>query len=499
MARRVLSRDTLEELLVRERSESIPLVRLLELEGVVSTQDLLAALASELGVPFVDLADLSIPPDVWALVPEDLAREHLAVAVERRANGVLVALADPSVEDVLARIEGAIGSAVIPAIAGHDELAGFVAQMYPAAGAAAPPAAGPPPVQLESLLDEVLRAGASDLHLTVGAPPVVRVLGQLVRMPGRPVLNGSDVRRLIFGVLTARQRERLLSEGELSTSHAIPGKGRFRVSVFIQRDSVAAVLRLVPGEIPSTEDLGMPEQCIGWVEQRRGLVLVCGPQGSGTSTSVASLVDHINRTRACHVLTVEHPIEFLHRHDQAIVNQREVGEDTASVEAGLRSALSQDPDVLVAGELPTVECLRLALAAAETGQLVIATIRTVDAVQTIERIVDVFPPDQQRQVRVQLANTLRGLMVQQLVPALDGGLALAAEVVLPTPPVLESIRAGDSANLTKAILGGVTSGMTTMDQSLADLVRAGIISAEAAVDHAVEPAEVRYLLSGTRR
>jgi twitching motility protein PilT len=228
-------------------------------------------------------------------------------------------------------------------------------------------------------------------------------------------------------------------------------------------------------------------------------VLVCGPHGSGLSTTLAALVDHINRSRSCHILTVEEPIEFLHRHQTSLVNQREVGEDTASFATGLRYALRQDPDVIVAGELPDVESLRLALGAAETGHLVLATLRTVDAVQTVERFVDVFPVEQQQQVRVQLANTLQGIVVQQLVPALDGGLALATEVLLPRADVVECIRTGDSANLAKAILGGATSGMGTMDQSLAELVRDEIVDEDVAADRAVDPKELRYLLSGNTR
>ncbi len=300
----------------------------------------------------------------------------------------------------------------------------------------------------------------------------------------------------MLGMLTQRQRDRFLEEGELATSHAIPGKGRFRVSAFVQRDSVGAVLRLVPADIPSPEDLGLPDEVIEWADHRRGLVLVCGPHGSGTSTTLAALVDRINRARACHILTIEQPIEFLHKHRAALVNQREVGEDTASFERGLRYALRQDPDVLVVGELPDVETIRLALAAAETGQLVLATLRTVDAVKTIERIVDVFPPDQQAQARMQLAATLRGIVVQQLVPALDGGVALATEVLLPTAEVVKCIRTGDSANLAKAIVGGVTSGMGTMDQSLAELVQEGLVDVEAAAERAVDPNELRYLTSG---
>ena len=310
----------------------------------------------------------------------------------------------PVTSRCLGRLETDLGTAIHPVVAVRDDLVRLIGQMYgPGRGEEGdwaesresdPKPAGDPRskrVQLDDLLDRVLRLDGSDLHLTVGSPPVVRVQGELQRMEGMAPLNGSDVRRLVLGMLTQAQRERFLAEGELATSHAIPGKGRFRVSAFIQRDSVGAVLRLVPAGIPSPEDLGLPDEVIEWSDAKRGLVLVCGPHGSGTSTTLAALVDRINRARACHILTIEQPIEFLHQHRMAIVNQREVGEDTASFERGLRYALRQDPDVLVVGELPDVETIRHALTAAETGQLVLATLRTVDAMKTIERIVDDVP------------------------------------------------------------------------------------------------------------
>jgi twitching motility protein PilT len=509
VARRVLSRDVLDELMAREATEGVHLSNLLVIEQLVSPQDLMAAVASELGVPYVDITERSILPDVWGLVPEDLARGYLAVALERRPDGVVVVMEDPGDEAVVAALAADLGTTVLPAVAVREDLLRLIDQMYGPGGSAEPSdadwdgepavAEGPPPpegVQLDDLLDKVVRLGASDLHLTVGAPPVVRVQGELRRLEGMAPLNGSDARRLVLGMLTRAQRERFLQDGEMATSHAIPGKGRFRVSAFVQRDSVGAVLRMVPAHIPSPEDLGLPDEVIEWADHKRGLVLVCGPHGSGTSTTLAALVDRINRARACHILTIEQPIEFLHKHRVALVNQREVGEDTASFARGLRYAIRQDPDVLVVGELPDVETIRLALAAAETGQLVMATLRTVDVVKTIDRIVDVFPTDQQPQARAQLATTLRGIVVQQLVPALDGGLALAAEVLLPTPEVIKSIRTGDTASLVKALVGGMASGMGTMDQSLAELVQEGLVDIEAAADRAVDPAELRYLTSG---
>jgi len=354
-------------------------------------------------------------------------------------------------------------------------------------------------LELDDLLDRALRQRGSDLHLTVGAPPMVRVQGDLRPLEGAGALGGEELRRMVLELFSPRQRERFLADGELSTSHSVPGRGRFRVAAFVQRDSVGAVLRLVPGQIPSPEDLGLPDEVIEWSDHRRGLVLVCGQHGSGLSTTLAALVDRINRSRPWHILTVEDPVEFLHAHGAGLVNQREVGEDTATFETGLRYALRQDPDVIVAGELPDLATIRLALGAAETGHLVLATLRTVDAVQTVERIVDVFPVEQQPQARVQLAATLRGIVVQQLVPALDGGLVLATEVLLPTPSVVACIKAGDSGNLTKALAGGLANGMSTMDQSLADLVQDGLVDLDTAADRAIDSDELRYLLSGTPR
>lgn len=510
VSRRVLSRDVLDELLAREERDGVHLSNLLVIDKIVSEQDLMAAVASELGVPYIDLTEISILPDVWGLVPESLARQHLAVALERRPTGLLVVMEDPGDESTVSELEKELGTPVLPAVAVRDDLVRIIDQIYgiaamddldgdgsPDGALTAATASTPRGLQLDGLLDRVMRMGGSDLHLTVGAPPTVRVQGELRRMENAPPLNGSEVRRLVLGMLTQRQRDRFLEEGELATSHAIPGRGRFRVSAFVQRDSVGAVLRLVPADIPSAEDLGLPDEVIEWTEHRKGLVLVCGPHGSGTSTTMAALVDRINRARACHILTVEQPIEFLHLHRAAIVNQREVGEDTASFESGLRYSLRQDPDVLVVGELPDVETVRHVLAAAETGHLVMATLRTVDAVKTIERLVDIFPPDQQAQVRLQLATTLRGIVVQQLVPAIDGGLALATEVLLPTAEVIRCIREGDSPNMVKAIVGGVSSGMGTMDQSLAQLVQEGLVDVDDAADRALDPAELRYLTSSS--
>lgn len=495
VARRVLSRDDLESLLAREAAEGTHLSHLLLRDGLVSDRDLMAAVASELRVPYVELAERSILSDVWALVPEQLAREHLAVALERGHDGVLVAMADPGDADVVATLAREIGAPVRPAVATREELLGLIEDVYGGRGAPASPApeGNHGPLDIDSLLERVLRSGASDLHLAAGAPPTLRVRGELRRLDRFGTLNGSDVRALVFGMLTEAQRRRFEAQGELETSHALPGRGRFRVSAFVQRSSVGAVLRLVPALGDATA-LRIPEQVLAFADQTRGLVLVCGPHGSGTSTTLAVLVDRINRSRACHVMTVEDPIEFLHRHQRALVNQREVGDDVDGIAAGLRSALRQDPDVLVAGALPDPASIRLALAAAETGYLVLATVRALDSRQALERLIDGLPADERPQARLQLSSTLRGAVVQQLLPAVEGGMALAAEVLLPTDAVCRAIRE-DLDALHTAMVSGAGQGMRTMDQALASLVHGGLVERDEAMMRALQPAELGYLLS----
>jgi len=499
IARRVLSRHALEALAARAAREGVTLQQVLLDDGAVSERDLIAAMADELGLPFLDLRDVTIAPDLWGLLPEVLARAHLAVAVAHRPDGVLVAMVDPTDREAVASLAAAVGRSITPAAAVRADVQALVGHVYGPSGG---PEASVGPVADGPTLDDLLRAavarGASDLHLTVGASPVLRIRGALHRLEGHPPLSGSDTRRLVLGVMTTTQQERFLREGSLSVAHAISGTGRFRMSAFAQRDSVGAVLRMVPTEVPAPEELGLPEEVVAWAEERRGLVLVCGPHGSGVSTTLAALVDRVNASRPAHVLTIEDPIEFLLRHKAGIVNQREVGEDVPTVAAGLRSALRQDADVIAVSELPDRESIQLALTAAETGRLVLAALHTLDAVQTIERVVDVFPEAERDHVRVQLAATLRGIVVQQLLPALDGGVALATEVLLPIPGVVTAIREGDAVGLTKAMLGASSSGISTMDQSLSRLAHDEVIARQVAIDAALEPDEVRYLLGEPR-
>ncbi len=495
--RLVLSPDALEGLLDQEVREGRHLTRLLLDERLVSEDDLTAAIACELGVPFVDLAERSIRPDVWNLVPAELARRHLAVAVERVGDEVVVAMEDPGDVEVVDLLSEAIGRRVTPVAAARGQLVRLIDQVHPTSrgGTAAPAGVEVRDVDLDldALLGEVLDRKASDLHLAAGAAPTVRLGTDLVALD-HPPCTASQLRRVMLDLLGPAQRERFTNRGQIETSHALVGRGRFRVSAFVQRHSVGAVIRVVPGEIPELTQLGLPPELVRAAGSRRGLVLVCGPRRSGISTTLAAIVDRINRTRACHVLTIEEPIEFLHRHGRCIVNQREVGEDAPGFASALRHALRQDADVLVLGELPDDETIELALGAAESGHLVVAALRTPDSVAAVQRVVDAFGPDGAVRGRHQLAANLRALVVQQLVPVADGPPALAVELLMPTPAVRSAIAEGDLVELTKAMLGGGEAGMVTMDQALAALVKEGRVAIGEATERAVDPDELRYLV-----
>ena len=350
-------------------------------------------------------------------------------------------------------------------------------------------------LQLNDLLLRVLDLGGSDLHLTVGVEPSVRVQGELKRLTEVPALTSAQTKRLIYDILSHRQIETFERELELDVAHAIPGVGRFRVNVFSQRDSIGAVLRTIPYDVVPLEDLDLPESVTSFADLPRGLVLVAGPTGSGKSTTLAGLIDRINRTRTVHIMTVEDPIEFLHRHDRAIVNQRELGEDTLSYATALKQALRQDPDVILVGELRDLEAIQCAMTAAATGHLVFASLHTQDATQTIEHIVDSFPEYQQVQARAQVSAALQGIVTQQLVPTADGQRRVcAAEVLVVTAPVRTLLREGKTHQLQSVMQSGARFGMQTLDQSLAELVRQGTVTLAAAEERSPDPDALRRLV-----
>ncbi|HEY7659401.1 MAG TPA: type IV pilus twitching motility protein PilT [Actinomycetota bacterium] len=352
-------------------------------------------------------------------------------------------------------------------------------------------------IPIPELLEVMLERGASDLHITVGTPPTIRLHGDLVQLDEYPIMDARGIQGMIYAILPQKLRERLEQELELDMSYSLPGRARFRVNCYFQRDSMGAAFRLIPYEIKGIDELALPSVVADLARYPRGFVVVTGPTGSGKSTTLAAMVDIVNRERRAHIMTVEDPIEFLHKHQGCVVNQREVGTDTHSFSQALKHVLRQDPDVILVGEMRDLETISTAITAAETGHLVFATLHTQDAPQTIDRIIDVFPPHQQQQVRVQLATTLQGVVTQQLLQTIDGrSRVVAGEVLICTPAVRNLIREGKVHQIYSIMQAGGRFGMQTMDQALANLVKAGSISQQLAYERCHDPEELNRLIGG---
>ena len=348
--------------------------------------------------------------------------------------------------------------------------------------------------RIEILLEEVIKKKASDLHLQVGLSPMLRIDGSLVAVSGVDVLTVESVEALIFAILDDDQKQILLKDKEFDFSFAFGDLGRFRVNAFHERGNLAAALRLIPNEILSLEQLGLPQIMTKFAEYPRGLVLVTGPTGSGKSTTLAALVDKINSEKPVHILTIEDPVEFTHKSKKAVLVQREVHYDTFSFSAALRSALRQDPDVVLIGEMRDLETIASAITIAETGHLVFATLHTNSAAQSIDRMIDVFPPHQQPQIRSQLSNILMGICSQRLVPTIGGGRTVATEILVATPAVRNIIREGKTHQLDAVIQTGAEFGMQSMDKTLVGMIHAGTISYEEARNFAVDVEELDRLI-----
>ena len=473
-------------------------------------------------------------------------------------NSVIVAMADPANSQALAQVTAITGLEAHPALAVHDALAGAIEHLADRADAdlsAAVPAAspgalfreGPPPqpgydgaaapqdlplsngspdgdyaglsaselleapvtiddgraklayeeelaFDLDAALQQLIARGGSDLHLTAGIPPAIRVHGELEHLPDLAKLDPETLRNALYSIMTQKQRETFENDLELDMSYTLPGQGRFRVNVFQQRESIGSVMRMIPFEIKPLEDLGVPAQVANFAFMPRGLVLVTGPTGSGKSTTLASVIDIINRERASHIMTVEDPIEFLHNHKRSVVNQRELGTDTHSFAQALKHVLRQDPDVILVGEMRDLETIQLAITAAETGHLVFGTLHTQDAPQTVDRVIDVFPPHQQEQVRVMLATALNGVVTQQLLKRSDGqGRAVATEIMVATSAIRNLIREGKTHQMYSSIQAGKQHGMIAMDQALADLVNRGVVTYNHALERCANVADFNRL------
>ncbi|PKQ19360.1 MAG: type IV pili twitching motility protein PilT [Actinobacteria bacterium HGW-Actinobacteria-6] len=348
---------------------------------------------------------------------------------------------------------------------------------------------------IDDLLRMMIDRGGSDLHIAVGSTPGIRQRGELLPIDGAKVLTPRDTQAMILSLLSEEQRKRFETELELDFAYSIPGLSRFRANVFQQRNSMGAVFRVIPIKIPTLEDLALPKVCRFLAERPRGLVLVTGPTGSGKSTTLAAMIDHINATRSLHIMTMEDPIEFMHRNKMSYVNQREVGEDTHSFASALKRVLRQDPDVILVGEMRDLETISAAITAAETGHLVLATLHTTGGPATVDRIIDVFPPHQQQQVRMQLSGSLEGVMSQVLLRSTDGkSRVMAMEIMLGVPAISNLIREGKTHQMATIIQGGSSLGMQTLDQHLKALCQAGRITFEEAMGKAQEPRELAQML-----
>ena len=350
--------------------------------------------------------------------------------------------------------------------------------------------------EMTDLLRAVVDNDASDLHLATGRPPVLRVHGSLVDIDG-PVLTGQDTRRLIYGVLTDSQKQKYEETKDLDFSLSIGNMHRFRVNVHFQRNTVAAAFRSISSSIRNFRDLNLPVAVMENLARRpSGFVLVTGPTGSGKSTTLAAVIDMINEERACHIITVEDPIEYLHQHKTALIEQREIGQDTDTFAHALKFALRQDPDVLMIGEMRDLETMSAAITAAETGHLVFSTLHTSDVVQTVDRIVDVFPPHQQEQVRIQLAAVLEGVLCQKLLPSTRGGRVIAVEVMIATDAVRNLVREAQTHQIPTTIEASGRLGMQTMDRAIIELCKKGIISRDVAVLNCMKQDEVKRHIGG---
>jgi twitching motility protein PilT len=519
--------SNLVPLVAEARATGQSLAVLLISRGLALPGVVVGALAHLAQLQAIDLAAITPSPEARAAMPEDVAVAYQAVALQFDGTVLTVAFSEPPssgeidalssklgcrISPVLADpivVQGMLGGAVPGTIGGPTSESPLVApKLDDGSGAGPSPAEllerGMPAAATSSVMglhiDDLLRyavsVGASDLHLTAQMPGSIRLHGAIRPIEGCPVLDNETIREMVFGILPASQRERFEAESELDTSHSIAGVGRFRVNVSLQRGTVAAALRPIPHEMPEFDTLGLPESIKSFTDLRRGLVLVTGPTGSGKSTTLASLVDIINRTKPLHIVTVEDPIEFLHDHKRSIITQREIGEDTHSFSEALRRVLRQDPDVILVGELRDLETISTALTAAETGHLVFATLHTQDAPQTIDRVIDVFPTTQQEQIRVMLAATLEGVVTQQLIVNSDGtGRVPCAEVLMCTSAIRNLIRQSKTHQIYSLMQVGGSFGMQTMDQGLAKLVKDGLISENIAYDRSSNEEDLRNHLN----
>ncbi len=481
--------------------------------NIISDIELARALAKELHIELVKLKDEYPEKRALATLSREMCRINLLLPLKIEGESITIACANPLDSELLATLPGITGYHLMTVIAPMQELAARIEEWYtnmevgeikdkPAevvyfdsSEIMDEPDDGTYGVSLDDLLCQLVEFKASDLHLTAASQPIMRVHGELVRMP-YPVLRPQHILDIMYAIITDNQMTEYERHHELDFAYSIPGVSRFRVNVYRQRGSVGAVFRVIPTDIPTLEKLKMPEVVRELTNRPRGLVLVTGPTGSGKSTTLAAMINEINTTRAVHIMTMEDPIEFLHSHKMGEVNQREIGSDTESFGQALKHALRQDPDVILIGEMRDLETISAAVTAAETGHLVFGTLHTTSASQTIDRIIDVFPPHQQEQVRSQLAIVLEGILTQTLLPNIDGkGRSCAQEILIGTPAVRNLIREGKAHQISSVMQAGAKYGMQTLDSALLALVKAQKVSLEEALLKASNIEDFRSLMA----
>jgi twitching motility protein PilT len=489
--------------------------------GLATEADLVQALAAKLGMPFASAESADVDLDAARMISRGLATELGALPIRfGTGDELVVAVSDPNNTAARDKVEAETGLPVTLALAPRRTLQQAIRHLTVEAPADEPEArqaaVETPPgiaeavpesapritmseedsqIDLDELLVRLVDMGGSDLHLTAGIPPTIRVHGDLTPLDDYPKMSPEELQKLLYAIMTQKQREAFENTLELDLSYSVPGRSRFRVNIFQQRDAMGAVMRVIPYEIKSLETLGIPQQVANFAYLPRGFVLVTGPTGSGKSTTLAALIDLINSTRPVHIMTVEDPIEFLHKHKKSVINQREIGTDTLSFNNALKHVLRQDPDVILVGEMRDLETIQIALTAAETGHLVFGTLHTQDAPQTVDRIIDVFPPHQQEQIRVMLAGALQGVMCQTLLKTSDGkGRTVATEVMIATSGIRNLIREGKTHQIYSSIQAGASHGMVAMDQSLATLVKTGKVTYDEALEKCNNVAEFNRLV-----
>lgn len=481
--------------------------------NIISDLELARALAKELHIELIRVKDEYPEDQALSALPYKMCRTHLLLPLRIEGESITIICANPMDAEFLATLPDITGFHLMTAIAPMQELAARIDECYtkkeiedreekPSEAIFVDsfvemeePSDGTYGVSLDDLLTELVEFKASDLHLTAASQPIMRVNGDLVRMP-YPILKPQHILDIIYSIITDDQMSEYERHHELDFAYSIPGISRFRVNVYRQRGSVGSVFRVIPTDIPTLDKLKMPDVVKELTNRPRGLVLVTGPTGSGKSTTLAAMINEINTTRAVHIMTMEDPIEFLHSHKMGEVNQREIGSDTESFTKALKHVLRQDPDVILIGEMRDLETIAAAVTAAETGHLVFGTLHTTSASQTIDRIIDVFPPHQQEQVRSQLAIVLEGILTQTLLPNINGkGRSCAQEILIATPAVRNLIREGKAHQITSVMQASAKYGMQTLDSALLTLVKEQKVTLEEALLKASNIEDFRSLMA----